>query len=170
MPYSNPENQHWVVDKIKQIQPKTIIDVGAGVGTYVKLLRPHIEARFIGVEIFENYVDKYKLRELYDEIWIEDIRKYSTLEADLIIFGDVLEHMTKEEAVSIWNIARQGCKYGIISLPIIYYPQGEWYRNIHETHIVDNWNNIKVWETFEGLTECIVGKETGTYLGVRNDD
>jgi len=164
MPWSNPENQQWVIDKVKQLQPKIIIDVGAGAGTYANLLKPYVQSRFIGVEIFKDYIETYKLKELYDEVWLEDIRKYNSLQADLIIFGDVLEHMTKEEAISVWKVASQGCKYGIISVPIIHYPQGEWFGNVHETHIVDDWDNIKVWETFEGITECIVGKETGTNL------
>ena len=164
MPWSNPENQQWVLNKVTQLQPKTIIDVGAGSGTYVKLLRPYIQSHYVAVEIFKDYITEYKLKELYDEVWVEDIRNYNSLTADLIIFGDVLEHMTKEEAISVWNTARRGCKYGIISVPIIHYPQGEWFGNIHETHIVDDWNNIKVWEAFEDITECIVGKETGTYL------
>jgi 2-polyprenyl-3-methyl-5-hydroxy-6-metoxy-1,4-benzoquinol methylase len=164
MPWSNPENQQWVIDKVKQLQPKTIIDVGAGAGTYAKLLKPHIPSHYVAIEIFNNYIDEYKLKELYNEVWAEDVRSYNSLTADLIIFGDVLEHMSKEEAISVWNVARKGCKYGIISVPIIHYPQGEWFGNIHETHIVDDWDNIKVWEAFKGITECIVGKETGTYL------
>ena len=166
MPWSNPENQQWVLNRVTQLQPKTIIDVGPGSGTYLRLLKPYVPAKYVGIEIFENYVDEYKLRELYDEIWLGDVRKYTSLEADLIIFGDVIEHMTKEEAQAVWDVARKGCKAAIISLPIIHYPQGEWFGNIHETHIVDDWDNVKVWEAFEGLTECIVGKETGTYLGV----
>ncbi len=128
MPWSNPENQRWVIDKVKQLQPKTIIDVGAGAGTYAKLLKPYVQSHFVGVEIFKDYIETYKLKDLYDEIWLEDIRKYNSLQADLIIFGDVLEHMTKEEAISVWKVASQGCKYGIISVPIIHYPQGEWFR------------------------------------------
>jgi hypothetical protein len=47
MPWSNPENQDWVVDKVIQLQPKTVIDVGAGAGTYVKLLRPYMPASYV---------------------------------------------------------------------------------------------------------------------------
>lgn len=166
MPWSNAENQHWVLNTVVGLQPKTVIDVGAGSGTYAKLLKPFIDARFVAIEIFENYVSEYKLKDLYDEVWVEDVRKYIHLESDLIIFGDVLEHMTKEEAIKVWDIARSGCKYGLISIPIIHYPQGEWFDNPYEVHVVDDWNNIKVWQTFADIKQCIVGKETGTYLGV----
>lgn len=166
MPWSNPENQRWVLNKVAKLQPKTVLDIGAGSGTYAKLLRPYIDARFVAIEIFEPYIDTYKLNELYDEVWREDVRKYTSLQADLIIFGDVLEHMTQEEAVKVWNVARAGCSSAIISVPIVHYPQGEWFDNPYEVHVVDDWDNIKIWQTFEGLTECIVGKQTGTYLGV----
>ena len=166
MPWSNAENQHWVLNKVVSLKPETIIDVGAGSGTYAKLLRPYIDARFVGIEIFPDYIDTYKLKDLYDEIWLEDVRKYVNLEADLIIFGDVLEHMTVDQAVKVWEVAKRGCKYGLISVPIVHYPQGEWFGNPHEAHVVDDWDNIKVWQTFDCIKECIVGKETGTYLGV----
>lgn len=161
---SNPENRDWVLNKVVQLQPKTVIDVGAGNGTYVRLLRPYVPANYVGIEVYQKNVTQYNLRDMYDDVWIDDVRNYKSLQADLIIFGDVLEHMTKEEAIKVWDVASKGCKYGIISVPIIHYPQGEWFGNIHETHIVDDWDNIKVWEAFKGITECKVGKETGTYL------
>ena len=99
MPWSNPENQQWVLNKVVQLKPQTILDVGAGYGTYARLLRPYVPARYVAIEIFENYISEYKLKELYDEVWLEDVRKYVSLESDLIIFGDVLEHMSKEQTI-----------------------------------------------------------------------
>lgn len=164
MASSNPENRWWVLNKVMQLQPKTVIDVGAGCGTYGQLLKPFVPAHYAAIEIYEKNVEQFKLRDIYDEVWIDDVRNYTSLSADLIIFGDVLEHMTEEEALNVWEVASQGCKYGIISIPIIHYPQGTVDGNVHETHVVDDWDNIKVFESFKGIFECRIGTETGAYL------
>ena len=51
---------------------KRILDVGPGVGTYSDLLCP-FDYRMDAVEIFEPYVTKYKLREKYDNVYINSI-------------------------------------------------------------------------------------------------
>jgi 2-polyprenyl-3-methyl-5-hydroxy-6-metoxy-1,4-benzoquinol methylase len=38
MPRSHPETKPWIIEKINSVQVKTILDVGAGVGTYSNLL------------------------------------------------------------------------------------------------------------------------------------
>lgn len=164
MASSNPENREWVLNKVSQLQPKTIIDVGAGAGTYCRLLRPYVPANYAAIEIYQKNVDQYKLRDLYDDVWIDDVRNFKSLQADLIIFGDVLEHMTREEAIRVWDVASKGCKYAILSIPIIHYPQGVVDGNHYEAHIVDDWNNISVFESFKNIVECKLGAETGAYL------
>ena len=164
MASSNPENREWVLNKVSQLQPKTIIDVGAGAGIYCRLLRPYVPANYAAIEIYQKNVDQYKLRDLYDDVWIDDVRNFKSLQADLVIFGDVLEHMTKEEAIRVWDVASKGCKYAILSIPIIHYPQGVIDGNHHEAHIVDDWNNISVFESFKNIVECKLGAETGAYL------
>ncbi len=161
---SNPENRTWVLNKAFQLQPKTVIDVGAGGGTYSKLLRPFIGAHYTAIEVYQKNIDQYKLHELYDDVQLGDVRNYESLEAELIVFGDVLEHMTKEEAVKVWDVASKGCRYAILSIPIIHYPQGVIDDNHHEIHVVDDWNNISVFESFKNIIECRLGAETGAYL------
>ncbi len=161
---SNPENRDWVLNKVVQLQPKTVIDVGAGNGNYVRLLRPYVPANYVGIEVYQKNVTQYNLRDIYDDVWIDDVRNYKSLQADLIIFGDVLEHMTRDEAIRVWDVASKGCKYAILSIPIIHYPQGVVDGNHHEVHIVDDWNNISVFESFKNIVECKLGAETGAYL------
>jgi SAM-dependent methyltransferase len=164
MASSNSENRDWILNKVSQLQPKTVIDVGAGSGTYCRLLRPYAPANYAAIEIYQKNITQYKLLDLYDDVWLDDVRNFKSLQADLIIFGDVLEHMTKEEAIKVWDVASKGCKYAILSIPIIHYPQGVIDGNHHETHIVDDWNNISVFESFKNIVECKLGAETGAYL------
>ena len=57
--------------------------------------------------------------------------------------------MEKDDAIFVWNLARRDAKYGLISIPIIHYPQGTIDDNVHETHVVDDWNNLKIFEYAE---------------------
>jgi 2-polyprenyl-3-methyl-5-hydroxy-6-metoxy-1,4-benzoquinol methylase len=164
---SNPENRGWVLERVLELNPRTIVDVGAGAGTYSQLLRPLLpDTIFTAIEIYPKNISQYNLNSLYDHVLCMDVRDVSTFgkETDLVIFGDVLEHMSRDDAMFVWNLARRDAKYGIISMPIIHYPQGEIDGNIHETHVVDDWNNLKIFESFRDIKECRLGDVTGAYL------
>jgi 2-polyprenyl-3-methyl-5-hydroxy-6-metoxy-1,4-benzoquinol methylase len=164
---SNPENRDWVLKRVLELNPKNIVDVGAGAGTYAQLLRPILpDAIFTAIEIYPKNIEQYKLHDLYDQVLCMDVREMFSFgkETDLVIFGDVLEHMDRDDAMFVWNLARRDVKYGIISMPIIHYPQGEVDGNVHETHVVDDWNNAKIFECFRDIKECKLGAVTGAYL------
>jgi len=72
--------------------------------------------------------------------------------------------MDRDDAMFVWNLARRDAKYGIISMPIVHYPQGTIDGNVHETHVVDDWDNLKIFETFRDIKECKLGAVTGAYL------
>lgn len=164
MPGSHPENRPWVLEKVKQIKPITIADIGAGAGTYSYLIKPELDVHMTAVEIFKDNITTFNLHNLYEDVLHQDVRSIDNLKYDLVIFGDVLEHMTKEEALAVWNMARRDAKYAIINIPIIHYEQGALDGNHHEIHVVDDWNHEKVLEAFEDIVEFNVGEVTGAYL------
>ncbi len=95
-----------------------VLDVGPGWGTYSKLLRESNQI-WHAVEIHEPYVDRFQLETLYDEIFIEDIRRFTpSVQYEVIICGDVLEHMQNEEAILVLQKLFQYTKYIIVSLPL----------------------------------------------------
>lgn len=55
------------------------------------------------VEIFEPYVDKYKLRKKYDNVYINSIVVFDIKDYDFIILGDVLEHLPENYAKELIN-------------------------------------------------------------------
>lgn len=164
MPGSNPENRPWVLQKVKEINPQTIADIGAGAGTYSHLIKPELNVHMTAVEIFEENINRFNLANLYEEVLHKDVRELDSLNYDLVIFGDVLEHMTKEEALAVWNIAKRDAKYAIINIPIVHYEQGAIEGNPHEVHVVDDWDHDKVLEAFEDITDFNKGEVTGAYL------
>jgi len=133
MPFSANECKDWIKSHVTRMKPRSMLDVGPGAGTYAKLfpLIPHKDA----VEIWEPYVEKYALDKLYRHVTIKDIREYRGVASyDVVFFGDVLEHMSREEAARVVSDFKPLAKYIVISIPIGDYPQGEFEGNPHEAH------------------------------------
>jgi hypothetical protein len=159
MPHSSPDGKEFFTEWFKCFlstvpglsNPKRVLDVGPGAGTYGNIIRSVDESCYIAVEIFEEYVDRFYLRSIYDKIWVYDIRDFSKLNQDsydLIIFGDVLEHIPKYEAVDVWRRMKPHARFLMVSLPIIVpgrawsipYDQSasEYQKNQNERHVY-NW-------------------------------
>ena len=163
MPVSSESGKSYTKNLVSKIQPKRILDIGCGCGTYAKLF-PNVEC--IGVEIWEPYVDQYNLRQLYKEVIVSDARTvdYSSLgHFDVAIAGDVLEHMTAVEAKMLLNKLRDVADTVIISIPLGHWPQGEVDGNIYETHVED-WSDEKVKSVFGPPAQEHIENFIGVYV------
>jgi hypothetical protein len=167
MPLSSSEGKSWTKERIYALAsagPVSVLDIGPGVGTYAKLLAGPEVSRLTGVEIFEPYVHTYRLRDYYDEIIIGDAREVELPAADVVILGDVAEHMTVDEAQDLWQRCGDAARRAVyLSIPIVHYPQGEIEGNPHEHHVVDDWEHDGVLEAFPGIGEWWLGAEVGVY-------
>lgn len=155
MPASDGSLRPWTLETLSACSDlagyKTVVDVGAGVGLWQRFLKRHTpNAYWVAVEIWGPYVEQYKLRERYDETVIADIRHMLLYEADLYIFGDVLEHMPASEALTVWNRARQVSDWLICCLPVEHYDQGPWEGNPYESHLAQ-WDTASVLKQFPGI-------------------
>ncbi len=116
----------FTVDQIKRLNPKSVVDVGPGDGFYAKLIH-HIcdnPPEIIGVELNSRWVNHCNALGLYKEVIEGSIRdKIENLSGSLIIFGDVLEHLEKEEAVETLRLAINNFEWVIINGPIGFQPQ-----------------------------------------------
>ena len=150
----------WVMSKLPA--PKRALDIGCGEGTYAKMF-PKLD--WTGVEIWEPYAERYKLRDLYSELHIMDVACWDTDNSyDVCFLGDVLEHMEKDAAQALIKRAKGWADTVIISIPIGYHPQDEWEGNPHERHITDNWTDAEVKEAFGEPTWSIVDGYIGVYV------
>ena len=124
MPVSDPSNKPYAAELIMRLNPSTILDVGPGVGTCGSLIRERLEVdRLDAVEIWAPYIEKYRLKEIYDNVIISDVRYWQDFEYDPVILGDVLEHLSFDEAMMLWkNLSKHAG--AILSIPIVHYPQG----------------------------------------------
>lgn len=86
--------------------PKKILDVGCGYGKYSVLLREYLDPDPVvdGVEAWEPYVKKHGLKKLYHKLYVSDVLDLTQEELDeydLVMMGDVIEHIEKEPAIEL---------------------------------------------------------------------
>ena len=122
MPYSYHYGKTEAIEFIiKNItSDSTILDVGPGVGTYADLFKEHkINNSVDAVEIYDRYVEAYGLKDKYRNVFVDDIVDFDCSNYDFVILGDVLEHLTIENANKVLN----KCKNVLVAVPYIC-PQG----------------------------------------------
>jgi hypothetical protein len=124
---------------------KTILDVGPGSGIYSTLARMTRPDIFIDcVEIYEPYVERFGLHLKYRTIIVGSILDVEIEDYDLIILGDVLEHLTWRNAIWCWKKMKAHAKFVWLSLPLdpafrLWFrgynqPKSEWAENVSEKH------------------------------------
>ena len=151
--------------QIERIAPATVLDIGPGSGVYGRIVRDVApSARLVGVEAWAPYVDEFWLRDVYDEVIVGDARELSNWNYDLVIFGDVLEHMSEADASLLWAKAASARCRVLMSIPIIHYPQCAEHGNPFEVHVVDDWSHERVLDTFSGIVDYECYAVTGAYL------
>lgn len=161
---SHPESRPWAVNQILSVKPDFILDVGAGSGTYADALRAAGYGGTIdAVEVWPNYITKYHLPTKYRHVINKDVRELDTFDYDVVIFGDILEHMSKEDAIKVWEKTAEKADYALIAIPIIHYHQGELDGNPYEEHVKDDWTDEEVIETFPGIIASWTGDVVGAY-------
>lgn len=166
MPTSSPEGKDWLIPRILAELPGIILDVGAGEGTYAYLLAEHPEqtegSTLIAMEVHEPYVEKYALDDLYDKVIVGDARTKRFPKVDVVILGDVIEHLEHDDAVRVWEKARKAARKTVLaSIPLGVHPQGAVNDNEHERHLT-SWTNASV-HALGGVVASWTGREIGTY-------
>jgi len=143
-----------------------VLDIGPGQGTYYHLLNNILkDCEWTGVEAFEPYIENFNLKSFYNYIYHQDIREFQpTRSYDLVIAGDVLEHMTKEEALAVVAKFKPFCKFFLISIPIIHWPQEAINDNPFEVHVKDDWSHEEILNTFDNIVQGFVGSHIGVYV------
>jgi len=156
MPVSPNHQISNVVELMKQANPKSILDIGMGFGKYGFLAREYLDlwedrknfydwkVRVEGIEIFDKFITDFH-RFIYDDIHIGDVRNQIPIflrngkKFDLILVIEVIEHISREEALGLLKSISKMTRNVIITTPKNIGHQGAQYGNKHECH-VSQWN------------------------------
>jgi hypothetical protein len=167
---SSKEGKDTIVEWVSDCEIKHVLDIGAGSGTYRKLFsknKLHPDASWTAIEAWEPYIKDFNLHSLYNNVIHSDVRNCDIAELgnfDITFMGDVLEHITKEDAIVLVEKVMSVSKNAIISIPIVHWPQGERHGNPFEVHVKDDWSDDEVRSTFaKYITKYVPGNEIGVY-------
>jgi len=140
MPYSDSRFDTKVKSIIKKVDPKRVLDIGPGHGKYARVIRSVIanDITIDAVEIDKSYIKNFKLKEIYDNVYNFSIQDFVEdnldIEYDLVIFGDVIEHLKKSEGVDILNFFVYRARYIMLQWPHGFI-QNSWEGHDQEAHI-----------------------------------
>lgn len=122
MPYSLPSGKdkvrEWVLDHVPPAA--TALDVGAGAGAYGALLSDHLRA-IDAVEIHPPYIQRFNLNRIYRHVFLRDVRDMTADDFApyrFVIFGDVIEHMSTEDAQAVL-LASADVEFAIVCVPFL---------------------------------------------------
>ena len=138
VPYSVNTFDDILVDQIKRLNPKTVLDVGAGAGKNGRLLRQSFYSGTLdAIEPTEKYITEFNLSNIYNKVYTQSIEEYiqknSTNRYDVVVFGDVLEHLFRSSVIDYLDYFLYRTRWVIIVWPT-HHPQDDYYNNHYEVH------------------------------------
>lgn len=141
--YGKKEVYAWIRENFPA--DSTILDVGAGDGKWRYALREY--PKMDAVEIYEPHM---RWLTGYRKAYCADIRNFEYGRYDLIIFGDVIEHLNAPDARAVLEYAMPRCRDLIVAVPWRY-PQDALYGNPYEIHVQDDLTPALFAERYPGL-------------------
>ena len=96
-----------------------ILDIGAGDGKWGFILKKYFE-NVDAVEIFEPYIERYGLEKIYSKVINQDFLTLDLSDYDIVIMGDVFEHVTRNEAKNWLKKNSKKLKEIIVVVPFEY--------------------------------------------------
>ena len=152
------ETIEWIVKNFSK--GSTALDVGACDGKWGKLLNDYLIID--GVEIYAPNIAKHNLESIYRKVFNCDIKDLTYKHYDLIIFGDVLEHMSVEDAQKVLEYAWDRCRNLIVAVPYQWVNRSH-YGNPYEVHIQDDLTPEIVLERYPKLKPLFIYERYGYY-------
>ena len=164
MPYSYDYFKIDVCKHIIKTQPQSskILDVGAGSGKYGAMLRMWFN-NIDALEIFEPYIEQFNLKEIYNNVYNDNIIHFDIAEYDYIIMGDILEHLSIKDAKELIKKITHSGKKCLVAIPYTM-EQGEVNGNIYETHLQPDLTHEVFLFRYPMMKELYRNNEYGYYI------
>lgn len=153
--YGKQEVVAWIREKFPP--ESSILDVGAGDGKWRYLLR-----EYSNMDAVEAFGPNLCWLTAYRRTFHADIRDFEYPPYDLIIFGDVLEHLSVGDAQAVLEYAKPRCRDMIIAVPWLY-EQGAIYGNEYEIHVQDDLTPELFAERYPGFEVLLRAAEDYCY-------
>lgn len=139
MPYSDNQFDAKLKSIVKDSKYSKYFDIGIGAGKIGKIIR-EIKGRSVylsGVEIESEYIDRFLLNMIYDDIYNGDVIDYvdskPSFSTECVFIGDCIEHMRKSDGIDLINYLVYRAKEIIILFPNKYI-QYDWMGYASEAH------------------------------------
>ena len=122
MPYSSSTFDSELELYFREVRHDSLLDIGAGEGKYGEMLRRvQPKTKLVAVELDAGYVEEYKLRDLYDEVWsadAADLMNHLDRVYDAVILGDCIEHMRKSVGLDLLNFLVYRSRIIVVKFPL----------------------------------------------------
>lgn len=183
---SNWQNIPFCIDVLMKIAPSRVLDVGVGFGRWGVVLRefcdvwygrihaPDWKIEIHGIEGFEKNLSAYH-RSFYTHLHVGDANDLiHSIPGpwSVVIFGDVLEHFTKDAARKHLATSLARSEYVLVNIPLGEdWEQGEAYGNKYERHL-STWY-AEEFQDFNLVRQALfrdyIGRPFGSFVLSRND-
>jgi hypothetical protein len=152
MPFSADVFNNLFQGHICKINPLSVLDVGAGAGKYGRFIRTLLpETSREAIEPTQKYIDEYKLGEVYNNVHCTTIKEFAKNNPrnryNVVIFGDVLEHFFRSEAIDYIDYFLYRSDW-VFALWPTFMPQDDAMDNSYEIH-KSNFNLIDLAAKFD---------------------
>jgi organic hydroperoxide reductase OsmC/OhrA/predicted SAM-dependent methyltransferase len=150
-----------------------VLDIGTGPGTnsdWSRQLLP--KAEWAGIEAWAPYVERYDLESKYDTMIVADARfiDWQKLgQFDVAFIGHILEHITKEQALTLFQEVSRIARFVVLQVPITQQTSDYRFistseRNRFEQGVKQDWTNEEVLHTFPNICGHMIDCTVGTYV------
>ena len=163
MPHSYDFFNDDIRDFVGSLGVSTILDVGPGAGKYGVLLKDKCQT-IDALEIYLPYVSLFRLPALYNQVYVGDVMRFpfKKKQYDLVILGDVLEHLSVPDAQTLLATLRKNHIPTLITVPFLY-PHPPVYGNQWEEHKQADLTEEIFQERYPGFGLILGNEQQGVY-------
>jgi SAM-dependent methyltransferase len=138
MPYSSDVFDEFLKAQLALWNYKRYLDVGCGAGKYGRMIRDLVpDSHITGIEVDNEYIEAFRLRRTYDEVINASVESVlggpQAVTYDVVVFGDVIEHLRKSDGIDALHFFVYRCKRMIVVYPSKYI-QYDINGKAHESH------------------------------------